>query len=224
MKPILLFDIDGTLLKVKRDFLLGVIESILDELNLPEKKTLNSSFAGRTDRDIFEELSKKTGGGEEHYRLLKKLYVEEMMEGLSGDHVELISGAMEAVHYAAENGLAAGLCTGNFREVAFKKVEAAGMEGLFPFGGFGCDHTDRIFLPGDAQADYSRVFSDQAKPADFIVIGDTPNDIRCAKYFGAKSVAVTTGGFTDNELRDYGPDLILESLSDPEEWINEIKS
>jgi phosphoglycolate phosphatase len=222
MKPILLFDIDGTLLSVKRDFLLAVIETILDELNLPSKKTLNSSFAGRTDRDIFEELSRRAGGAAEHYELLKNLYVEEMLSGLSSDHIELIPGAEESVQFAVENNLVAGLCTGNFREVAFKKVEAAGMKDLFPFGGFGCNHADRIHLPREAHADYQRVFSGSAKPSDFVVIGDTPNDVRCAKHFGARSVAVTTGGFTAKELSESGPDLILENLSNPGAWIDTI--
>ncbi len=222
MKPILLFDIDGTLLKVKRDFLLGVIESILDELNLMEKKALNSSFAGRTDKDIFIELSEKAGGGDHHYELIKQLYVNEMLSGLSIDHVDLIPGAEAAVQYVMENGISAGLCTGNFKEVAFKKVEAAGMKNIFPFGGFGCHHADRIYLPGDARADYSRVYSEDPDPANFIVIGDTPNDIRCARYFGARSVAVTTGGFSAEELQKHSPDLVLDTLSNPDQWLNEI--
>jgi phosphoglycolate phosphatase len=221
MKPILLFDIDGTLLKVKRDFLLGVIEVILDEMALPGKQVISTSFAGRTDRDIFEELAAKSGSDELYFDL-KEFYVKQMLTNLSAHDIDLIPGAEEAVLYAEKSGLAAGLCTGNFREVAYKKVEAAGLQGLFSFGGFGCNHADRIHLPGEAHDEYSRFHGQNPSPSDYVVIGDTPNDIRCAKYFGARSVGVTTGGYNRSKLEPSGPDLLLDSLASPHEWINQL--
>ena len=47
-----------------------------------------------------------------------------------------------------------------------------------------------------------------------IVIGDTPHDIECARVAGAKSIAVATGGFTVEQLREAGADEVLTDLSD----------
>jgi phosphoglycolate phosphatase-like HAD superfamily hydrolase len=52
-------------------------------------------------------------------------------------------------------------------------------------------------------------------PEQFIVIGDTPNDIDCARHFGARAVAVGTGRFYPNdELLLHKPDQFLPDLSD----------
>lgn len=221
MKPILLFDIDGTLLHIRRPFLEGVIEQILTELNVSRDHLKNRSFAGRTDKDIFSDLVGGTNEPELFSRL-KELYVGMMESELSAEHVELIPGAEEAVHFAAENDYHVGLCTGNFREVAFRKVEAAGFEGVFRFGGFGCDHEDRIHLPGEADSDFRSVTGESAEPQQYIVIGDTPNDIRCARHFGARALAVTTGDFARETLKPHQPDLILDSLGEPKSWFGSI--
>ena len=45
-----------------------------------------------------------------------------------------------------------------------------------------------------------------------IVIGDTPHDIECARVAGARSIAVATGGFTVEQLREFGADDVLPDL------------
>ncbi len=50
-----------------------------------------------------------------------------------------------------------------------------------------------------------------------IVIGDTPHDIDCARVGGAISIAVATGGFTVEELRAAGADVVVADLSDTEQ-------
>ena len=49
-----------------------------------------------------------------------------------------------------------------------------------------------------------------------IVIGDTPHDIECARVAGARSIAVATGGYTVEQLREFGADDVLPDLSDTE--------
>ncbi len=222
MKPILLFDIDGTLLHIKRKFLNSVIDQILDELKISREVLNGMSFAGRTDKDIFNDLVYTEGGNSELFYRVKGMYIEKMLKSLTGNYIDLIHGAAQAVEYAVAKNYDVGLCTGNFREVAFAKVDAAGFNNVFRFGGFGCDHKDRIYLPGAASLEHQRITRKTAEPHQYIVIGDTPNDIRCAKYFGAVSVAVTTGGFTRKELEKYEPDLLLDHLGDTGSWIEKL--
>jgi phosphoglycolate phosphatase len=221
MKPILLFDIDGTLLHIRRDFLLEVIHQILKEFKFSDEILQNQSFAGRTDRDIFSELVGEYDSGKNLYDEVKTSYLSLMSEQLKPAHVELLPHAAEVVQQAAEMGIPTGLCTGNFKEVAYKKIEAAGMNGSFTFGGFGCRHADRIHLPGEASADYQKVYGSHAPPHRFVVIGDTPNDIRSAQYFGARSIGVTTGGFSSSELQQGGPDAVMTGLHELTGWLEE---
>jgi phosphoglycolate phosphatase-like HAD superfamily hydrolase len=51
-------------------------------------------------------------------------------------------------------------------------------------------------------------------PADAIVVGDTPHDVNVALAGGAKSLAVATGSFDVQALRETGADVVLEDLSD----------
>jgi phosphoglycolate phosphatase-like HAD superfamily hydrolase len=52
-------------------------------------------------------------------------------------------------------------------------------------------------------------------PEQFIVIGDTPNDIDCARHFGARAVAVGTGRFySREEILACEPDAMLPDLTD----------
>ena len=47
-----------------------------------------------------------------------------------------------------------------------------------------------------------------------LIIGDTPNDISCARAVGAKALAVATGKFSIEELREHQPDFLLPDLTD----------
>ena len=59
------------------------------------------------------------------------------------------------------------------------------------------------------------------KPEQFIVIGDTPNDILCARHFGAKCVAVLTGRNQSREkLAEFKPDFLVDDLSDTTRILN----
>src|SRR6056297_1853502 len=216
MKPILLFDIDGTLLHVKKLFIQELIHTVMKDLGLSRKKLSAMSFAGRTDRDIFNDiagsLTNETEKKEALFEEIKQAYLKVLLRDLTPDQIDRIEGALEMVHLAVENDLDVGLCTGNFREAAHKKIEAAGLSNLFFFGGFGCKHADRKHLPEAAHLEYVEFSGMEPERAAYVIIGDTPNDIRSAKYFGATSVAVTTGSFSREDLKAHKPDQLVENL------------
>ncbi len=220
MKPILLFDIDGTLLNTKNSFTKELIYNILKELDLQSLKVNNNSFAGRTDRDIFYDLVSGLPKADSLYEHAKQLYINYMREHYSPEQADLIEGAAESVQFAREQGLETGLCTGNFRESAFIKIEAIGLGDAFEFGGFGCNHSDRNYLPQEAHREFVEMKGYEPQPQQYVIIGDTPNDIRSARFFGAKSVSVTTGSFTKNELLRHEPDLLIDNLIQMQNWLH----
>ncbi len=223
MKPILLYDIDGTLLQVHSTFLRPLIAQHLSEMGVSKPESMNRSFAGRTDRGIFMELIEGHPSPDELFNVLKSKYVKTMVEQLSADRVERFDEAIESVHIAKDAGFHVGLCTGNFREVAFAKVNAVGLDDMFSFGGFGCMHANRNFLPESAHNNFKTVHGLSPQADQYVIIGDTPKDILCAKYFGARVIAVTTGGFTREELQKHDPDYVLDDLSNPKEWLKQLE-
>jgi len=220
--PILLYDIDGTLLRVNRNFLLALITEQLTRVKIPKPGGEVKSFAGRTDRGIFMEIIGERNDAENLFLQLKENYSNAMLEQLKPEFIERIDDAAESVWEAVELSVPVGLCTGNFRSVAMKKVETAGLSNVFRFGGFGGSHSSRNLLPGDADREYRELFKDIPKASQYVIIGDTPNDIRCARHFGARSVAVATGMFTKKELAAEKPDLVLCSLKNPKGWLTQL--
>jgi phosphoglycolate phosphatase-like HAD superfamily hydrolase len=84
-------------------------------------------------------------------------------------------------------------------------------------GAFGDDSHDRRDLPALARERINRQLGLELQPSQFIVIGDTPNDIACAQHYGARAVAVATGRmYTPAELLAHKPDALLPDLSNLE--------
>ncbi|HEX9364997.1 MAG TPA: HAD hydrolase-like protein, partial [Vicinamibacterales bacterium] len=50
--------------------------------------------------------------------------------------------------------------------------------------------------------------------ARVLVVGDTPNDVECARVAGATPIAVATGRYSVEQLRETGADIVFTDLSD----------
>jgi phosphoglycolate phosphatase len=59
----------------------------------------------------------------------------------------------------------------------------------------------------------SRVLDRQLRGEEVVVVGDTPHDIRCGRFIGAKTLAVATGGAKLDQLRKHEPDWAVEDLT-----------
>ena len=94
-----------------------------------------------------------------------------------------------------------GLLTGNIRLGAEIKLRHFGLWEIFQFGGFADDHEERDHIAAAALARGRRVLGKNLQPQEIVVIGDTPFDVRCGKFIGAKTLAVATGGAKLEELK-----------------------
>lgn len=110
------------------------------------------------------------------------------------------------------------LLTGNIEPAAYLKMELVGLSEFFDLpGAFGDESHDRRDLPALAAERISRHLNLRLEPCQFIVIGDTPNDIACARHFGARAVVVGTGRmYTREDLLECNPDALLPDLSSVE--------
>jgi len=106
------------------------------------------------------------------------------------------------------------LLTGNYEHAARLKLEYFDLWKYFACGAFGDDAPDRNGLLPRALARVAACGGPQVPAYDAVVIGDTPLDIACASYSGARSVAVATGSHGVDELRSAGADVVFEDLSD----------
>ena len=120
-------------------------------------------------------------------------------------------------------GITPGLLTGNMEEIVGPKLTAAGLKREdFPYGGFGDRCPKRVDAANKALASASAWLGRPIDPSRALIIGDTPNDIACARAVGAAVLAVPTGRYTEEQLLEHDPDFILKDLTDPNGFLEVI--
>jgi phosphoglycolate phosphatase-like HAD superfamily hydrolase len=213
---ILLFDIDGTLIDSggagKRALHSAFHEvcGIRDALN-------NQKLAGKTDPQILEEVLESHGINSSSTLMsdLKLSYIENLQIEIKTTGNALMPGVsnlLRALKDRYESKV--GLLTGNIKEGARIKLEPLGIYDYFTFGAYGSDEKDRNKLLPHARRRYTQKTGSSVDGSDFVVIGDTPRDVACAKPHGAISIAVATGFHSESELRAAGADHVLSDLTD----------
>lgn len=220
MARILLFDIDGTLIRSGGAGTRALERAMQHALELDEVKA-DFSFAGLTDRLIFRRML-EANGHEASETLIERVLahypaiLSEEVGGAAGYRVNPgVAEALAALAFAGRSDRAVGLGTGNVEVGARIKLERADLNRHFPFGGFGCDAEDRAeLLRIGAERGAARLGRALAE-CDVLVIGDTPLDVSAAHAIGARCLAVATGGATREALADAGADDLFDSLADP---------
>ena len=217
---LLLFDIDGTLvntLGAGRAALASAMRSVYGETGPID----SFDFHGRTDPAIVRGLLRAVGWPdaeiEARFEATWETYLGALDRELAGrdGRVHTYPGVRELLDVIeGDRRFATGLVTGNMEDGAWRKLQACGLAGKFIFGAYGSDSERREDLPplarDRAQREYGRPFDLRTA----VVVGDTPEDIRCARANGTRVLAVSTGRHTVEELRDHDPDALFEDLSD----------
>lgn len=216
MHPAYLFDIDGTILKVKNKINRTLIRRILERFAINHIRVEELDFAGKTDRDIFTDLLGQPD--EDLFHHVKQIYLQELERCLTSGDVHVFSGVRDSLDYLRSKAAWTGILTGNFARAARIKLAVSGMLEPFRFGAYGDDHHDRNELPPNAYDELIRHSGETFRPSDLVIIGDTPRDIACARSFGAIAVAVSTGTYSYDELHDCAPDVVLRSMDEFPAW------
>jgi len=115
------------------------------------------------------------------------------------------------------------LLTGNTAAGARAKLTCYNLVHYFDFSAsaFGDSCQNRSQIAAQALA-HLRSRHPNVGLADVYVIGDTPNDIRCGKEMGARTVAVATGSFSLTDLSAHSPWWVVESLPSPVEFVRKL--
>ena len=173
-------------------------------------------MAGRTDRLIAMAMLDGDGSSLTHMleELERALAAREPWMRAEG---RALPGAAEALAALADReGTVQSLLTGNLAANAALKLGAFGLERWVDLevGGYGSD-------PHEARSDLVAVARERAaakySPAvDTVLVGDTPLDVRAAHEAGARAVAVASGPYGAEELRETGADAVLADLEDTE--------
>lgn len=232
---IILWDIDGTLMSsTVAGAYKGYFSLALERVYGSSGKLAELTVSGMTDTQIAYEALKDEGFTPE--KILSEVpnfltvLKEEMFRFISNreNPYRKFEGANEIVQKTDESPLFINtLLSGNLSVAAEIKLSLVDLWKYFknvPHS-FGEISHDRRQLAIEAGKIYNKFLQAEIKPEQFIVIGDTPNDIACARAFGAKVISVATGrNHSTEELSKHKPDHLLENLKNTNEILKIIEN
>ena len=221
---LILFDIDGTLVLTGRAGMRAMNRACSDIVR--GEALTGMAFGGRTDWSILDDIVRQHGRtlDDTLLRDLRQRYVEHLVEEIDrpGEGVKDVMPGIRELLAALDkrDDAALALLTGNFVEGAQIKLEYFDLWKYFPCGAFGGDAADRNALVPIAIERARACGIADVTPADVFVVGDTPSDVECALVAGATPVAVATGGFSVQDLRKSGAEIVFEDLSDTRAFLD----
>lgn len=213
----LLFDIDGTLMKAGE--VGGAVFDRAIETVLGETPPQRVSMSGKTDPQIVRE----------YLALLKEddpAHLPAVLEHLEAELAAAAqqlardgspcAGAHELLQaLAADERLHLSVLTGNIAPNAVVKLAAFGLDKWLDLeiGAYGSDSEDRRQLVPIAVGRLASLRGARLSPEETWVIGDTPRDYECARAGGAHCLLVATGRYRLQELGGLGADAVLADLA-----------
>jgi phosphoglycolate phosphatase-like HAD superfamily hydrolase len=214
---LVLFDIDGTLLSTQGHSV-RAMKAAYAAVYGRDPSAIAYRMDGKTELQIAYELMGLAGLSRQEIEAgLPRFWVryeEELRRAVTPERTRVFPGVAALVAQVARLPHALlGLLTGNCEPAARIKLQAARLDG-FALGAYGAHHEDRAALPALAVEQATRLSGRRFQGKEIVIIGDTPNDIRCGQALGVKSIAVATGRYSAEQLADHAPDHIFPDFSD----------
>lgn len=214
-----LFDVDWTLLSkdkkhnIHGEAFLYAFDRIYGIIN---PKPIDGE--GKVDSQIIIETVILNGISEEvaweklkeTIKTMKRYFKEHRDQGT----FKTLPGVREILETLRIGNIPIGLLTGNVEEIAWGKLEKAGIKDFFSFGAFGDQAHKRVKLIEIARRTAEQKLNRRVLKEEFAILGDTPRDVLCAKEGGVASIAVASGPYSMRELKEAGADLVVPSLRD----------
>lgn len=216
---LLLFDIDGTLIRSNgagRAALHYALEQVFGTTGPID----SYHFGGKTDPRIITDLMLAAGISQKvidaKLPAVYDVMTAQGRETFTAKGIVPCPGILDLLEVLRQrDDVVLGLLTGNIVSTAPLKLKAGGIDPTqFRVGAYGSDHMDRNRLPEIAMKRASGLTGHGFNGNNTVVIGDTPADILCARAGKTTAVAVASGWHAAPTLAKYKPDHLLENLED----------
>ena len=223
-KTLLLFDIDGTLLKAGG--------AGMRAMRRAGGRVFGDGFrwdglnvAGSLDPLIVAQAAQNNGlvVNEWDQKTFREQYLLELEQDLArnGHLVKTMPGVHDLLdrlrrRARTEGDLVVGMLTGNYRRAVPLKLATINVDpAWFRVMVCGDEAPTRPDLVGLAMRRYEVLTGEPAVPSRVVVIGDTLRDVACAQAHGCVAFAVATGEYGMDELQAAGAEHVVPDLSDP---------
>lgn len=226
-RKLLLFDLDGTLLSTTGAGL-RALKRAFHELYQHDDGIRGIDPSGKTDPAIFREMVKThhvRDMDSKEMQTLAATYLKHLENEMAQPNVaRVLTGVRELLERLStmSDRVAVGLGTGNLEKGARLKLEPAGLNKYFSFGGFGSDAEDRAHVLKAGQKKAETHVGHTIDPRAVYIIGDTPLDVAAARRAGFWAVAVASGTKTMDDLRRSEPDFLIKDMTDASHFLDHV--
>ncbi len=219
MRRLVLWDIDGTLIQAGRTGA-AVFDRALERAlgSVPAGRV---TMSGKTDPQIVREYLALMEIDEADHHLPLVLGHLEAELAAAADTLALdglvLPGVVAVLERLARTpGVLQSVLTGNIAPNAVVKLTAFGLQRWLDLevAAYGSDDADRRALVPIAIERAARLRGASFEPDEVWVIGDTANDLACARAGRARCLLVATGKASLDELQELGADVVVPDLAD----------
>jgi len=207
------FDIDGTLISTHGAGRQAFVECLWRVFGIRDRLE-DMEFAGGTDRKLLDtimrrhHLSADRQREEAFFRCLPRVLAELLAERPASP----LPGVRRLLaQLRGDPRFVVALLTGNTAECARVKLASAGLDRHFELGAFGREHADRRQIAERAIQELRFHLGGYTPPVVWVV-GDTVYDVEAAKAVAARCLAVASGKYGVEALREAGADLVVKNL------------
>jgi phosphoglycolate phosphatase len=227
VQRLILFDIDETMISSdgagRR-----AISRVLHQHYKVAPHHMNIVMSGKTDPQILTEILTASDLPSHEIPaaipIVIERYLDILQEEIAASKYYIVHDGVHQLLEAITNHpqMYLGLLTGNVERGARMKLAHFDLNKHFDMGAYGSDSANRLDLPAVAVERAEKLFNIQFKPDEIVIIGDSINDVLCAKGYGAKCIAVNTGKTSWQELEQSHPEYLFQSLANTHEVMDAI--
>ena len=222
---IFFWDIDGTLVRTSKSGIYAFAQATR-ELWKHNVNFDSIEAAGMTDNYIAAQIIAQAAGRsatEEEISALVRRYEQLLPAELCSRGGRIMPSVKEILEELdGRRDCMQLLLTGNSRTGAEVKLKYFELDHYFDFDHSAfCDvHQERISIARCGEAAVKALRGEENDTV--FIIGDTPHDIACGKAIGARTVAVATGRYTLQELKQHEPWWAAETLPNPSSFLEKL--
>lgn len=210
-RPIIVFDLDGTLIDTAPD-LLDSLNHSLAAGEIPAVDVAGfKRFVGHGGKVMIERAfaaRQKALAADEHDRLLR-LFLDHYTANIPG-RSRAYPGVLEAIARFEAAGYLVAVCTNKYEANSLALIEALGLTKHFAMIAGQDTFAFRKPDPRHLTETIARAGGD---PRKAVMVGDSQTDIDTAKAAGIPVVAVDFG-YTDRNVREFEPSVVISHFDE----------
>jgi phosphoglycolate phosphatase len=207
--PYLIFDFDGTLVESAVG-MTACMNQLMAELDRPSLEVQQVAYmVGEGIQVTVHRAMKATGHVpddlETHVDRFKALYYAQPI-----DKTPLYPGVTETLERLTADGYVMGLCTNKVYDATVRLLEGLDIARFFKTVAGGDTYPVRKPYPGHLEGVLEAIGGTKDQT---VMIGDSVNDIGCAKAANVRSIAVTYG-YTKTPPAEFGADRLVDHFGE----------